>query len=230
MAEVVTSDVEIPFDKSMVPGYLARPDDDAIHPGVVVIQEYWGLVPHIEDVARRFASQGFFALAPDLYHGRAATEPDEARKLAMELHHGQAVREILAAASNLDSLSTVQPKKVGVVGWCMGGGLALAAAAHDASGLIGAAVAFYGRPLAGEDVHRITAPVLGLYAEQDHGIPVSAVHEFEQALADAGIEHHIEIYPGASHAFFNDTRPVYAPEAAQNAWKRTIDWFRQYIA
>ncbi len=229
MPQISTLPVDIPWDDSVVPGYLARPADDADHPGIVVIQEYWGLVPHIEDVARRFAAEGLYALAPDLYHGEAATEPDEARKLAMALDRDRAVREILAAAHYLASLSTVQPKKIGVVGWCMGGGLALSTAAHDASGEIGAVVAFYGRPLGPEDAALIRAPVLGLYGSADHGIPVAAVNEFGLLLSKNNVPHHMEIYPGAPHAFFNDTRESYRPQAAADAWRRTLDWFRQNL-
>lgn len=107
------------------PGYLAMPAQAGRFPGIVVIQEWWGLVPHIKDVTERFARGGFVALAPDLYHGQAADEPDEARKLAMALDRERAVQEILAASRFLRSLDEVTPKKIGVVGWCMGGGLAL---------------------------------------------------------------------------------------------------------
>ncbi|MGE5138561.1 MAG: dienelactone hydrolase family protein [Rudaea sp.] len=214
---------------SMTPGYLARPADDNTHPAIVVIQEYWGLVPHIEEVTRRFAENEFIALAPDLYYGRGAEEPDEARKLAMALDRRRAVAEILAAARYLAALPAVQPAATGLVGWCMGGGLALSAAAEDAAGLIGAAVAFYGRPLSADDVARLSVPVLALYGGADHGIPVHEVEAFEEALAQHRIVHQVKIYRDAPHAFFNDTRNSYRPEAARDAWRRTIEWFRTYL-
>jgi carboxymethylenebutenolidase len=230
MAAIETRLLEFPINAHTAPGYLARPDDGQAHPGVVVIQEWWGLVPHIKDVAGRLARAGFVALAPDLYHGQAADEPDEARKLAMALDAQRAVQEIAAAARYLKKMDQdAAPRKVGVVGWCLGGGLALSTAAHHAD-LIGAAVAFYGRPLTASDAARLKVPVLGLYAEHDHGIPVEAVRAFEAEMEQQAVPHEVHIYPGTSHAFFNDTRPqIYAAAAAQDAWQKTLAWFRQYL-
>jgi carboxymethylenebutenolidase len=152
--------IEFPINAHTAPGYLAQPVDGAPHPGIVVIQEWWGLAPHIKDVAERLAREGFVALAPDLYHGQAADEPDEARKLAMALDANRAVQEIAAAARYLTKMENVAPPKVGVVGWCMGGGLSLSTAAHHAD-LIGAAVVFYGRPLTASDTAKLQVPVLG---------------------------------------------------------------------
>jgi carboxymethylenebutenolidase len=206
---------------------LARPDDDRQYPAVVVIQEWWGLVPHIKDVAERLTAEGYIALAPDLYYGQAADEPDEAQKLAMALDRDRAVVEIGAAARYLKDMPSVNPKRVGVVGWCMGGGLSLSAAAEN--GDIAAAVCFYGRPLSEADTVRLRIPVLGLYGSEDHGIPVSDVQAFEEELDRQAVPHEIHIYDGAHHAFFNDTRPSYDPAAAEDAWRRTLDWFQTYL-
>ncbi|MEW5987593.1 MAG: dienelactone hydrolase family protein [Chloroflexota bacterium] len=220
--------VDFPSNGRTTPGYLARPDDDNLHPAVVVIQEWWGLVPHIKDVTERFARAGFVALAPDLYHGQAADEPDEARKLAMALDRIRAIQEIAAAAHYLTQLDNVRPKKVGAVGWCMGGGLALSAAAHN--GDVATAVAFYGRPLDAGDTARLRVPVLGLYAAEDHGIPVATVRAFEQELRKHQIPHEIHVYPHAQHGFFNDARPsVYNASAAQDAWQKTLAWFQNHL-
>ena len=219
--------IDFAFNGGTTPAYLARPDDDQNHPAVIVIQEWWGLVPHIKEVAERFAVEGYIALAPDLYHGQAADEPDEARKLAMALDRDRAVAEITAAARYLAALPATSPKRVGVVGWCMGGGLSLSAAAEN--GVIGAAVCFYGRPLDESDTARLQAPVLGLFAGEDHGIPVADVRAFEGELERHGVPHQIHVYEGAHHAFFNDTRPVYYPEAATDAWRRTLAWFDRYL-
>ncbi len=227
MAGLVTEMLEFRSNAHNSPGYLARPDDTQTHPGIVVIQEYWGLVPHIKDVTERFAREGFVALAPDLYHGQPASEPDEARKKAMALDRARAVAEILAAAKYLAGMKQVAPKKIGVVGWCMGGGLALSTAVHD--GEIGAAVAFYGRPLDPNDTAKLHVPVLGLYGENDHGIPPEAVHAFDEELKKHNVSHEIHSYPRAGHAFFNDTRDSYRPEAAHDAWTRTLEWFRKYL-
>ncbi len=229
MTAIATRMIEFSINAHTAPGYLAQPVDGEVHPGVVVIQEWWGLVPHIEDVTERFAREGFVALAPDLYHGQATDEPDEARKLAMALDAQRAVQEIAAAARHLKKLQNVAPQKVGVVGWCMGGGLSLSAAAHHGD-LIGAAVAFYGRPLTAGDTAKLAVPVLGLYAEHDHGIPVEAVRAFDAEMEQQQVPHEVHIYPGTSHAFFNDTRPqIYAAAAAQDAWQKTLAWFEKYL-
>ncbi len=211
------------------PGYLALPKGDGPHPGVVMIQEWWGLVGHIKDVADRLAAQGFVVVAPDLYHGESAKEPDEAKKLAMALDRQRAILEIDAAAKYLRGRDDVQPKKIGIVGWCMGGALALSAAAH--SDEFAAVVAFYGRPLEAADTAKVKAAVLGLYGQEDHGIPVSIVHDFDKELERAGVTHYVHIYAGAGHAFFNDGRPeAYHSEAAADAWGRTLAWFRQHLS
>lgn len=191
-----------------------------------------GLLPHIKDVTERFAQAGFVALAPDLYHGKAATEPDEARKLAMALDRDRAVAEILAAARYLQGLDRVAPKRIGVVGWCMGGGLSASAAAESGAGQgeIGAAVMFYGRPLSPDDTAKLQVPLLGLFGELDQGIPVDGVRAFQQELQAHSVTHNIHIYPGAPHAFFNDSRPhIYHAEAAADAWQKTLNWFNQYL-
>ena len=194
----------------------------------MVIQEWWGLVPHIKDVADRFAREGFVALAPDLYHGQAADEPDEARKLAMALDAQRAVQEIAAAARYLKKSEAVAPKKIGTIGWCMGGGLSLSTAAYH-SDLIGAAIAFYGRPLTAGDTAKLKVPVLGLYAEHDHGIPVEAVQAFEAEMKSRVCRTKSPL-PDTQHAFFNDTRPqIYNADAAQDAWQKSLAWFRKYL-
>lgn len=219
--------IEFPGNGGQVPGYLSLPGTTPA-PGLVVIQEWWGLEPHIKDVADRFAAEGFAALAPDLYHGRVASEPDEARKLAMELEHDRAVAEIDAAARYLLSRSEVRGPKVGVVGFCMGGGLSLLTACR--SNQVGAAVVFYGRnPNPIEQVRNLSCPLLGLYGEADQGIPPSEVERLRQALSEAGKQFELHIYPNAPHAFFNDTRASYRPEAAIDAWGRTLAFFRQHL-
>lgn len=227
MKKIVTKMMEYPSEKGTTPGYLAQPADEESYPGLVIIQEWWGLVPHIREVAERFAREGFIVLLPDLYHGKETEEPDEARKLAMALDRDDAVAEIVDAIHYLQSLDQVSSQKIGVVGWCMGGGLALSTAAESAD--VGAVVAFYGRPLDEEDAARIEAPVLGLYAEKDQGIPVDSVRQFEDVLEEHDIPHEIHVYPGAEHAFFNDTREAYNADYAMDAWERTLAWFDEYL-
>lgn len=220
--------IEYTSNSENTPGYLAQPSETGKYPGIVVIQEWWGLVGHIKNVADRFAEKGYVALAPDLYHGETAKEPNEAQKLAMALDRERAIHEISAAVQYLIGLDQVAPKKAGVVGWCMGGGLALSAAAHDDE--IDAVVVFYGRPLEARDTARIKAPVLGHYGELDKGIPVSLVKDFEGELNKNGIANEINIYAEAQHAFFNETREqAYHPEAAEDAWDKTLNWFQKYL-
>jgi carboxymethylenebutenolidase len=220
--------IEFPSNSHTTSGYLSLPEGAGPFPAIVAIQEWWGLVGHIKDVADRLAAQGFVTLAPDLYHGETASEPDEARKLAMALDRQRAIDEIAAAAKYLKSLANVSPKKIGIVGWCMGGGLALSAAAQNAD--IGAVVCFYGRPLEAADTATLRAPVLGLYGELDTGLPQSIVQAFDSELEKAGTPHYIHTYAGAQHAFFNDGRAhSYHAEASADAWGRTLAWFRQHL-
>ena len=228
MNEIATQKIEFACGSGTTPGYLAQPIQGK-GAGVVVIQEWWGLVPHIQEVCERFARQGYVALAPDLYHGKAAAEPDEARKLVMEMDRERAVQEIIAATVYLKGLAQVAPKKVGVVGFCMGGMLAVTNAA--ASEQVDATVTFYGMPRDLSVVERVKSPLLGLFAEHDHGITPEMVKEFKARLEKSGAAHVVHVYPGTQHAFFNDTRPqIYDAQAAQDAWKRTLDWFRRHLA
>ena len=227
MIKIDSEMINFPSNEHETPGYLCRPREGR-HPGVVLVQEWWGLVPHIKNVAERLARHGYVTLAPDLYHGEKADEPDEARKLAMALDRERAVAEIVAAVDYLKQMDQVSSGKIGVVGWCMGGGLALSTAAE--SDQIGAVVAFYGQPLDEEDAGRIDAPVLGLYAEKDHHISVESVREFEEVLQEKDVPHTIRIYPGAHHAFFNETRDAsYDPDAAMDAWERLLAWFDEHL-
>ena len=228
---LVAAPVEYPGpDGATLTGYLAYPDDGGAYPAAVVIQEWWGLNEHIMDVARRLASEGYVVLAPDLYKGQVATEPDEARKLVMELDMPAAVAEIQSAIDFLLAQENVTGEAAGVLGFCMGGGLSLMTALADAGqGKVGAAVPFYGQPLTPEQAAQVQAPVLGLYGAEDGGIPVAGVQAMQAALAAAGVENEFQIYAGAPHAFFNDTRESYRPEAAADAWARLLGWFEKYL-
>jgi carboxymethylenebutenolidase len=214
-------------DGETLMGYLARPAEGGPYPAVVVIQEWWGLDDHIKDLARRFAGEGFVALAPDLYHGAVTTEPDEARKLVMELDMAKAVQEIRQGIDFLQAQGYVAGPKVGVVGFCMGGGLVLQTALVEED--MGAGVVFYGRPLEPEQAAQVKAPILGLFGAEDQGIPVDAVQAMHTAFDEAGITNEMHVYEGAPHAFLNDTRASYNEAAAADAWPRTLAWFRAYL-
>lgn len=224
-----TGMVEYPDqDGETLMGYLARPTGEEAKPAVLVIQEWWGLNDHIKEVARRFAEEGYVAIAPDLYHGVVVSEPNEARKLVMELDMAEAVNEIQQAITHLLDQDFVAGDKVGIVGFCMGGGLALQTGLTSAD--LGAIVAFYGSPLKPEQAADVQAPVLGLYGAADQGIPVDAVNAMGDALTAAGIENEVNVYDGAQHAFFNDTRAdSYNAEAAADAWAKTLAWFGSHL-
>lgn len=211
-----------------VPGHLSLPAQTPA-PAVIVLQEFWGLEPHIKDVADRFAAEGYVALAPDLYHGVVVDEPDEARKLMMELDHDRVVAEIESAGKFLLGRDDVTGDGVGIIGFCMGGGLVLKVASQK--DLLSAAVVFYGRnPDPIEQVSGIECPLLGIYGEEDQGIPPSEVERLREALQAAGkTDFDLHIYPGAGHAFFNDQRKAYDPEASKDAWAKVQALFGKYL-
>ena len=209
-------------------GWLAKPASGK-GPAVVVIQEWWGLVPHIKDVTDRFAKEGFVALAPDLYHGKTTTSPDEAGRLLMEMDTERAGREIAAAGAYLLNRPECASKSFGVVGFCMGGALAQFAATSNPS--VGAAVSFYGGfkklSLRWEN---LSGPILLIYGEMDEGVPASEAKPLEDKLKALGKKAETIIFRGAPHAFFNDTRPgVYREECAVEAWQRTVAHFRAHL-
>ncbi len=218
--------VEFASNGGTAKGYLAQPDGGGGIP-VLVIQEWWGLVPHIEDVCDRFAAEGFAALAPDLYHGESTTEPDEAGKLMMALNVEQAAKDTSGAIEELRRATGRD--QVGVVGFCMGGGLALMVATQRPDA-IGACVPFYGLiPWEGAqpDWSTLDAPVLGHYAAEDGFFSPDKVQELQDTLRGLGKEADLHVHPGVDHAFFNDTRPeVYDAEESQKAWDETLAFFR----
>jgi carboxymethylenebutenolidase len=218
--------VEFPTNGHTTHGYLATPASGK-GPGVLVIQEWWGLVPHIKKVADRFAAEGFSALAPDMYHGQTASEPDGAGKLFMALNIGRAEKDLRGATTYLKAHSSTA--KAGAVGFCMGGQLALFAATLDAS--IGACVNFYGiHPNVKPDYRKLAGPVLGLYAEKDGFVTPDVAKGVDKAIKEAGKSSEVHIYPGVNHAFFNDERPdAYDKPAAEDAWRRTLTFFRQHL-
>jgi len=222
-----SQNVEFPINGGQAPGYLARPDYDDMKPGVVVIQEWWGVNVHIKDIANRLAEQGYVALAPDLYHGVVVSEPNDAQKAAMELDRERAMREIDAAVDYLRNQTYVNPKQIGVIGFCMGGALTLYAGAHNPN--VGAVAAFYGggTPQIEEFAHS-EAAILNIVGDKDRTL--LGIQALDQGLQQYSLPHELAIYPGAQHAFFNDTRPeVYKPDAAKDAWQRALTWFSKYL-
>jgi len=219
--------VEFPVNGTQGSGYLAVPESGK-GPGVIVIQEWWGLVPHIKDVCDRFAKAGYTALAPDLYHGKTTTSPDDAGKLMMALNIGQAEKDLRASIQYLLGREECSSSTVGTVGFCMGGQLSLFAACANPQ--VGACVIFYGiHPEVKPDIPSLKAPVLGNFAENDEMVPPSAVNELEKKLKDAGKEVDFKIYSGADHAFFNDTGQHYSEKDAKDAWERTLKFYEKEL-
>jgi len=214
--------IEFASNGGTASGYLAEPDAGTGVP-LVVIQEWWGLVPHIQDVCDRFAAEGFLALAPDLYRGESTSEPDEAGKLMMALNMEQAAKDLSGAVDEVSLRSSGD--RVGITGFCMGGGLALVAATQRPDKLK-ACVPWYGLipwPDAQPYWDRLDAAVLGHYAGEDGFFTPEAAEELAADLRSRGKEVEIVIHPGVDHAFFNDTRPeVYNAAAAGSAWQQTV--------
>jgi carboxymethylenebutenolidase len=218
--------VDFPVNGRKARGYLSKPEEGT-GPGVLVIQEWWGLVEHIKSVADRFAAAGYVALAPDLYHGESTKSPDEAGKLMMALSIDETEKDLRAASTYL--LGESSGKKLGIVGFCMGGQLALFAASKNPA--IGACVDFYGiHPNVKPDYAAIQAPVLGLFAEKDPWVAPPVVKKLEADLKAAGVSTDFTIYPGVDHGFFNDTRKeVHDVAAATAAWSRVQEFFAKHL-
>ena len=222
--------VEFRGNGDMVPGYLAKPDGDGPFLGVVVVQEWWGLDAHIKSVVGRFADAGFAAVAPDLYRGQVADEPDDARKLAMELDRPHAIKDIQGAVNYLIAQPYATHDKAGVMGFCMGGGLTAMMAYMGTN--VGAGVIFYGnvRELATDEIaSKVSVPLMGNFGEDDGGIPVDVVEAAETTLKQHGKTVDFHIFPSAPHAFFNDDRPAYREAAANVAWERTLNWLHKHL-
>ncbi len=208
-----------------IDAYLAEPASGQ-GPGVVVVQEWWGLVDAIRDVCDRLAREGFVALAPDLYRGERTTDPDEAGRLMMDLEIPRAVGDLEAAAEALLRQSSVTGPKIGCIGFCMGGQLALAAGCADDR--YRAIIDCYGiHPNVELDVEKLEASVFGVFAENDEFIPHENVRALETKLRDAGVQVEFKTFLGVQHAFMNHARPdVYDAAAADEAWNDTLSFLR----
>jgi carboxymethylenebutenolidase len=220
--------VEFEANGGTANGYLAEPDGEG--PGVVVLQEWWGLDDHIRDVCDRFAGEGFLALAPDLFHGETADQPDEAQQKMMALNMDEAEKEMRGAVEYLLAHEKSNGE-VGSVGFCLGGGLSVWAASVNPK--VGAVSTFYyvmphGKP----DFSKLSGkPVLGHFGTADDFVSVEDAKALEAELQEAGADAAFEFYEGAGHAFFNDQDRLgtHHPEHARAAWGRTVDFFKQHL-
>ncbi|MFI4985658.1 MAG: dienelactone hydrolase family protein [Solirubrobacterales bacterium] len=223
-------DIEFPTSAGAAPGYLAVPT--AGHgPATIVLQEWWGLDEHIRSVCDRLAAEGFFALAPDLYRGATTTQPSEAEQKTMALSMDQAEQDMCGAADFLASQPGVEGPGVGSVGFCLGGGLSLWAAATCPQ-ITAAVTYYYVMPHGKPDFAKIKGPVLGHFGTDDEFISLEEAKALESELRGAGVEVTFHYYEGAGHAFFNDTNRLGTHDAdiAQASWERTLSFLRAALA
>ena len=219
-------------DAVTVNSFLAEPAHvEQAAAAVVILHEWWGLTDHIKDVARRFAAAGYVACVPDLYARQGSaitTDANEASRLMSGLSSQAILRDLNATTHALKQRSTVDPYRIGIIGFCMGGTLALTQACHNSD--LKAAVIFYGKIPPIESFRYLLCPVLYHWGEQDGWISRKEVDLLRQGLTQAQRPGEIVTYPGCQHAFFNDARPeVYNKEAADRAWARTLQFLREHL-
>lgn len=222
-------DVTFPSGDVEIMGYLAQPATAGVYPAILVCHENRGLTEHIKDVARRFAKNGYVALAVDLLSregGTAANDRDAVPGLLTNAGADRHVGDFIAAADYLKTLETVDAARLGMTGYCFGGGITwrVATAMPD----LKAAVPFYGPAPELDQVPNIQAAVFGVYAEQDERIN-GGIADLEAALQAAGTTYQITIYPGVNHAFHNDTGQRYVEAQATEAWEDTLAWFAEHV-
>ncbi len=220
--------IEFTRNGRRVPAHLAKPPGAGPFPAVVVIQEWWGLNDHIKDVAERYAREGYVALAPDLYHGKVAADPNEAGKLMGALNREEAVKDLLGAVQHLKAMKDVRGDRIGVTGFCMGGSYALLLPCRTKD--IRAAAPYYGEIPEEATLKNLACPILYIYGDQDFWITKDEVKRLEASLKKLGKPGEVKTYPGSPHAFFNDTRKdVYRQTEARDAWRRTLDLFAKHL-
>lgn len=209
-------DTIVSHDVDLVKGYAAYPMAEGKYPGIVVIQEWWGLDEHIRDVTRRFARQGYTAIAPDLFHDDVVNEPSEAQKLAMGLDRGRAVRDTRAAIDYIKN-SELSNGNVAVIGYCLGGGVSLLTATQDDG--VSATVVYYGGiPDPADLLDSVNSPVLAVYGSDE----ADRANQLESELNARGKSVEKHIYEGATHGFFNDSGQGHHAEASADAWEKTL--------
>jgi len=225
--DVVSREVTYPGRACKLKAFVVEPAADGARAAVIVVQEWWGLNDHIRDVARRFAREGYFAIAPDLYSRqghKVATEPNQAAELMGGLKKEEGIEDLQTTVEWLRAQKQTQAARIGIIGFCMGGSYALLLPCETRE--ISAAAPFYGEIPPDEKLKNLSCPILYVYGENDGWIQRKDVDRLAAALKKLDKQGEVVIYPGCSHGFFNDTRPdVYRPAEAKDAWARTLKLF-----
>jgi carboxymethylenebutenolidase len=243
---LTAGDIRIPVSDGEIPAYRAMPEDVKNLPVVLVIQEIFGVHEHIKDVCRRFAKQGYLAIAPELYARQGdvsgLTDFNEIRAIVSKVPDAQVMADLDAAVAYAEKTGKTDVQRLGITGFCWGGRITWLYAAHNPR--VKAGAAWYGRlmpapntsPSPLQPTHPIdvaaalTVPVLGLYGGKDEGIPLDTVEQMRARLAEGSSGSEIIVYPDAPHAFHADYRPSYRKEAAEDGWRRLLAWFKEHGA
>lgn len=212
-----------------VKGYLARPEQEGEYPAIILIHEWWGLNDNIKDFAKKFSSEGYVALAVDLYSGQVTDSPDQARVLATGVRGDmeEAFANLQAAADFLKADSQVREDSLASVGWCFGGGWSYQMAKNDLD--VDASVIYYGQFNPEDDLSQMRSTILGHFGEDDSSISVDDVQAFQATLQTLSGDHEIFIYPNSAHAFANEGGLAYNAEAASLAWQRTLEFLTEEL-
>ena len=230
--DLVDRMVSYPSEGVTIKAFVVGPKPAGRRPAIIIVQEWWGLNDHMKDVARRYAREGYVAIVPDLYSRlghKVTTDPNEAGKLMQALQQADGLKDLNASVTYLKTVYRVDPGRIGVTGFCMGGSYALMLPCTTRD--IKAAAPFYGQvPSPDIPLKNLAAPILYIYGEEDGWITKADVQRLRDALRKYNKQGEVKTYPGAPHAFFNDTRKdVYRPAAAEDAWKRVLAFFRQHL-
>jgi len=230
MAVVRTRNVDLKVNGDGAYAFIAEPDDNAKHPGMVLIQEWWGIEPHIRDLAQKLAAEGFVVGVPDLFHGKIATEPNDAQKMIMMIRGNvdRAAREIIGALDTVKSMPNVDPKKLGLMGFCVGGFMTYFIASRYPD--LGAVVPFYGAGYdpTPEEVAKVNAPVLAFYGSRDDAVPMEQIQKIERMYKQAGKDFTVKVYD-AGHAFINPAHGMGNEKAAAEAWPLAVNFLKEKL-
>lgn len=225
--DLVSREVTYPGRAGKLKAFVVEPAADGPRPAVIVVQEWWGLNEHIRDVARRFAREGYFAIAPDMYSRqghKVATEPGLAAELMGALKHEDGIADLQTTIEWLRAQKQTQSSRIGITGFCMGGSYAMGLPCETRE--ISAAAPFYGEIPPDEKLKNLGCPIFYAYGENDGWIQRSDVDRLAAALKKFGKQGEVKVYAGCSHGFFNDTRKdVYRPAEAKDAWDHTLKLF-----